>query len=345
MKELKKIGYRIFVLIILLVALNYVYHYFFMEADLQEHSNIIRNVRNAVNEEQEVIYFGESSNSNVNVNDTDRRHISSMIADYFPETKFGVIEQAAYHAEMYNVLMQHIPMDSEVKTIIVTMNLRSFNAGWIYSDLETSLQKSMVLLRDRPPLLNRFLLSFKGYEIKSIEERHQQIYQKWETDTLVFPYPFPFKTVRKWDKAVAWGRWKMIDNTWTKQKIELATHYIKAYAFQIDTLTNPRIADFDEIVNIAKKRNWNLVFNLLAENVDKANVLLGEDILFLLRSNRDLLVSRYQKNGVVVVDNLESVPDQSFSDQEWTTEHYDQRGRAIVAKNIVDSIMNHSFIK
>ncbi|MEZ5197695.1 MAG: hypothetical protein R2764_15290 [Bacteroidales bacterium] len=301
-------------LILLMIALNYVYQYFFLEADLQEHSNIIRNVRNAV-KGSDVIYFGESSNSNVNANDTDSRHISTMISDYFPEVHFGVIEQAAYHAEMYKVLMPHIPSNSNVKTIIVTMNLRSFNAGWIYSDLETSLQKSMVLLRDRPALLNRFLLSFKGYEIKSMEERHQQIYSKWERDSLRFPYPFEYKTVKEWDKAVAWGRWKMIDSTWSKKKIELATHYIKAYAFQIDTLTNPRIADFDEIVRIAEKRNWNLVFNLLAENVEKANILLGDDILFLLHSNRDLLVNRYQRKGAVVVDNLESVPDKSFSDR------------------------------
>lgn len=344
MDGIKKIGIKLIALLLVLIALNYVYQYFFMEADLQEHSNIIRNVRKAV-KESELIYFGESSNSNVNVNDTDRRHISAMIADHFPETKFGVIEQAAYHAEMYKVLLPHIPRDSDVKTLIVTMNLRSFNAGWIYSDLETSLQKSMVLLRERPALLNRFLLSFKGYEIKSVKERHQQIYNKWETDTLHFPYPFEYKTVKEWDKAVAWGRWKMIDTTWTKKRIELATHYIKAYAFQIDTLKNPRIADFDEIVNIARKQKWNLVFNLLAENVEKANDLLGEDILFLIKSNRDLLVDRYHRNGVVVVDNLESVPDHSFSDQEWTTEHYDQFGRSIVARNIVDSLQNRSFIK
>lgn len=337
MKEVQKIGIKLLAMIFVLIVLNYVYQYTFLEADLQEHSDIISNVRNAV-KGTKIIYFGESSNSSVNPNDTDKRSISSMISEYFPELKFGVIERGAYHAEMYKILMHKIPKNSEVKTLIVTLNLRSFNAGWIYSNLETSLQKSMVLLQDRPAFLNRFLLSFKGYEIKSDEERYKQVYHKWKLDTLHFNTPFEYKTVTEWDRATAWGEWKMIDSTWTKKKIELATHYIKAYAFQIDTLTNPRIVDFDEIVNIAQKRNWNLVFNLLAENVEKANELLGEEILFLMKANRDLLVQRYQDKGVIVVDNLEAVPDLSFTDQDWTTEHYDEKGRHIVAKNVADSL-------
>ena len=45
---------------------------------------------------------------------------------------------------------------------------------------------------------------------------------------------------------------KNSDGTINRQLTELACHYIKTYAFQIDTQRNPRIKDFDKIVCVAK---------------------------------------------------------------------------------------------
>jgi hypothetical protein len=118
----------------------------------------------------------------------------------------------------------------------------------------------------------------------------------------------------------------------------LADHYIKSYAFQIDADKNPRIADFDKIVKVAKKKDLNLVFNLLAENTEYADSLVGKNLLWLMKSNRDLLVERYSKQGVIVVDNLEIVPGWDYTDQHWTTEHYGQYGRQLIAKNVADSL-------
>ena len=76
----------------------------------------------------------------------------------------------------------------------------------------------------------------------------------------------------------------------------------------------------------------------MAENIEKANDLVGEDLVFLMKRNRDFLVNRYHKDQVIVVDNLEDVPDMQFIDQDWTTEHYAELGRKIVAKNLADSL-------
>ena len=57
----------------------------------------------------------------------------------------------------------------------------------------------------------------------------------------------------------------------------------------------------------------------MAENIQKADSLVGDDLVFLDAKNRDKLIERYQKNGVLVVDNLEAVEDEQFIDQNWTT--------------------------
>jgi hypothetical protein len=320
------------------VAFNYIYKYFFYEGDLQKHSEIINTVRQVYNDKSEIVYVSESSDFTYRGEDIDKRAISDFISDYYRSKKFGFIRKEATHAGIYYELLRNIPEDAAVKTVIVTLNLRSFDANWIYSNLETPLQKSIVLIKDYPPLVNRLLLSFRGYDIKKDAEREKQIKHKWKKDILVFPFPFEYENVIAWDKALVNTGVKNPDGSKNFALTDLACHYIKTYAFQIDTLTNPRIKDFDKIVALAKERNWNLVFNLMAENMETADSLVGKELIYLIRQNRDLLVNRYRRNGVLVVDNLECVHNNEFIDQNWTTEHYTENGRKIIAKNVAECL-------
>lgn len=320
-------------LFILVTILNFIYKIWFYEADLREHSSVIEKIRELPGD-ADIIYLGESSNTNSRKTDTDRRSISAFTGDYFPELKTCDITHNASHAGIYKVLLENIPKENQAETIIVTLNLRSFNAQWIYSDLETPLQKSMVLIKKYPPLVNRMLLSFKAYDIKSNEERTEQFKKKWEKDILHFPYTCQFRNVIQWDKWMAVNG--VMDSIGNKDVAltNLACHYVKAYAFQIDTTKNPRIKDFNKIIRLAEKRGWNLVFNLMAENTEQAAKLVGKDLVFLMEENRNLLVNYFEARGVSVVDNLNAVPDEQFTDRTWTTEHYGEEGRRIIALNL-----------
>jgi len=340
MKEKKwtDIALRLFTLLVLLAGMNLLYKRLFFEKDLQEYSPIINLVRD-MPLDAEIIYLGESSNNTAREDDLDKRKISDFIGDYYPDLSLYALTKPAAHAGVFKVLLQHMPEESKVETVIVTLTLRSFNAQWIHSPLETSLQKSLVLLKPHPPLVNRFLLSFKAYDIKTKEEREQEFIRQWKRDKLQFPYAFPHENVRKWDRWMSDTGIRDESGEIDRPQTELACHYIKAYGFQIDTLTNPRIADFDDIVELARKRGWRLVFNLMAENTEKAEQLVGDDLIFLMDENRDLLLNYYRSKGVVVVDNLSAVEDQQFIDQTWTTEHYGEKGRKTIARNVAAALL------
>jgi hypothetical protein len=337
----KSIAYKLLLktilLVFLLLVLNFIYTTFFFEKDLQKYSDVINLVR-AVPDDADIIYIGESSNNTFRANDIDKRPISGFVADFFPDLNVYDITKAASHAGIYKTLLSNIPETSKVKTIIVTLNLRSFNAQWIYSKLETSLQKSMILLQDYPPLVRRFLLSFKAYDIKTDKERELQFKQKWQEDILYFPYNFPFNNVVEWNYWIAHTGIKDSLGNFDKTKTELAAHYIKAYAFQIDTVNNPRFEDFDKIIQLAEKRGWNVVFNLLAENTQKAKELVGNDLVFLMEENRKILMDYFSYRNCIVADNFYTVEDEEFVDQHWTTEHYAEKGRKAVAANVADSL-------
>ncbi|MEN8228343.1 MAG: DUF4843 domain-containing protein [Bacteroidota bacterium] len=334
---IKKIAIRIIILVIILISINYIYKYSFLEQDIQRHSAVINLVR-AVPNEIDIIYLAESSNMAIRGNDIDKRPISAFVADHFPTLKVIDITKPASHAGIYKVLLENIPDSSNVKTVIVTLNLRSFNAQWIYSELETPLRKSMVLLKSYPPIINRFLLSFKAYDIKTDKEREQQFKRKWKKDKFNLPFEFQFENVIEWDQYMWKSGIKNPDGTKNQQLTELACHYIKAYAFQIDTLSNPRIEDFNAIVKLAEARGWNLLFNLLPENSEKAEQLVGEELLYLMNENSELLQQYYQSRGVKVVNGLHEVEDEQFIDQDWTTEHYAEKGRKIVAQHVAEAV-------
>ena len=325
----------------LLVAMNWVYSKWFFEKDLLEHSDIIELPRQVVADSCQVVYLGESSNNTYGYAESDHRKISAMVSAYFPKVRVGDMTKSASHAQTYYNMLKQVPKDAPVETVIVTMNLRSFDAGWIYSRLETALRKQIVLLQDYPPLMNRFLLAFKAYPIRSEEEWDAIARKHWKKDPLDFPYDFEWNNTHQWDSAMAWGGWQDFDGQRDQQLTELACHYIKSYAFQIRD-DNPRIKDFDAIVDLCRERGWHLVFNLMAENVDKANELVGKDLLFLMKQNRDYLMQRYDtQEDVTVVNNLDLVRDVNFIDQDWTTEHYYGEGRHIIAHQVAQALRQY----
>jgi hypothetical protein len=327
---------KIALLLLLLPLFNSIYKQYYWKAELAQDADVLLDLIQ-LQDSCEVLYFGESSNFSYNAEKdslTDR--ISDFISYYYSDLRFGTLNSSAYHAGIYLPLIKQISATSKVKTIIVTMNLRTFDQAAIHADLESALQKKAVMYASRPPLLNRVLVSLNYYDDTPAAERDRSMWYQWTFDTLKSnQVEFPYPTIKSWCAVV---KFPLPDGTEDMKKRELADHYIKAYAFQIDTLTNPRIKDFDAIMEVAKKKNLNVVFNLLAENTQYADSLVGNNLVWLMLQNRDLLVKRYTQKGAVMVDNLEAVPGWDYTDQHWTTEHYGQYGRQLVAKNVADSL-------
>ena len=335
---MKKFLIRILMAAALLFVLNWIYTKWFFKKDVAEHSDILELVWQVTEDSCRIVYVGESSNVTCGVQENSKRKISAYLGDYFPHVKTGDMTKEASHAQTYYYLLKNIPKKSTVETVVVTMNLRSFDARWIYSNLETPLRKQLVLMEDYPPFMNRLLLALKAYPIRSEEELDSLTRQHWREDPIEFPYEFEWDNVYQWDSATAWRGLNNYEGQNDPKWTELACHYIKSYGFQIRD-DNPRLKDFDDIVALSRKRGWHLVFNLMAENVDKANAYVGKDLMYLMKQNHDYLLSRYGNlDGVTVVDNFNLVRDVNFIDQDWTTEHYYEEGRRIIASNVAEAI-------
>lgn len=332
-----KIIIRILLLLAIIALLNLVYTATFYPKDLKENCEQVLEIRES-QAQTDIYYFAESSNFSSRENDSIKNSISEITNLFFPALKITAINKPATHAGIFKDWLRQIdPKEKKPGAIVITLNLRSFDATWIHSKLETQLQESMMLAKPYPNIINRFLLSLQAFDNKTEQQREKEMISDWTLTRLKFPFPFKYQTVKQWDEGMAQGSYLKPDGSWDKEKIELACHYVKAYAFNIAE-NNPRIHDFDAIAAWCRQRQIPLYLNLMAENVQYADSLVGKELVFLMRQNRDYLVKRYQQGNCKVVDNLEAVNGKEFTDQTWTTEHYGYKGRMIVAKNLSDSL-------
>lgn len=330
----KRILYKAFWFCVILVAVNIIYSYTLCSADFIKYSPILHQCRNMVSG-TDVVYLGESSDMTVANTDSTPKKISQLIAFYKPDIKLIAIDTFAVHAGIYKEWLKQFNKANKPQAIIVTMNLRSFGAGWIYSNLETNLQKSVRMGLTPFCALNRFLLSLRLSGDKTRIQQEKAVKNSWRKNTLVGSPILRYKNTKQWDDIMA-KRLELQEckNKTDSAKILLACHYIKAFAFNIKE-KNPRLKDFDEIVKWGAENNVKIYFNLLPENIKQAEFLVGKELVYLMRQNRDFLMKRYHTKGAFVIDNLEMLKGEYFMDKNWTTEHYIDKGRIKIAQNIV----------
>lgn len=330
---------RILVLMVTVCVSSMVYKKVYMEPELKEQGPLKFNLLE-FQWHNDVLYFGESSNIWTDPADTDKRNISDMINDSLTGMRLSGIQHSAYHAGMFLPVIASVDPRSRVKHLVVTMNLRSFDQAWIYSGLEGNLRRTACFYQLTDPMYNRLCATLGFYEHKDPEKQNAAMLKAFKEDTIKVPFKLKWLTIDQWKDNIVYH---LSDGKTDEEKQALAHHYVKAYAFSIDTLNNPRIHDFDRIVNECQTKGIKLYFNILSENTRYADSLVGPELTRLMRYNRDLLVRRYAAKGAIVIDNLETVDAMDFSEKNWTTEHYNQRGRARVAAKVRKAIEKNRF--
>ena len=333
----QKVGIRIGLLVLIVAASNLVYTLFLFPNDFKEYSPELQAIKQSI-DSTDVYYFGESSNTSFVYQDSSYNSISKLCSQFFPNLYFRNVNKEATHAGIYARWLKMFDENKRYpKALIITLNLRSFNAAWIHSSIENSLQEALVFSNSSPALVNRFFLSLQAFSHKTDEEADALTKKDWREQDLRFPYETKYSTVKHWDDLMADGGHLNADGTWNGKKIELACHYIKAYALALDS-ENVRVQDFDQIYKWCGNHGVKLYLNLMAENVQYADSLVGKDLVFLMRRNHDFLVNRYNRAHCRVADNFDKVEGKLFIDQNWTTEHYLLKGRMVIAKNLAEEI-------
>lgn len=337
MKVIKKIALKGLLLAAAFVAMNYAYKFTLWKADLKEYSGITQKIENVL--DADILYLGDCSDSYFGKDKEGEKGISQLLDSLLPDKKVATISETGFHAGMYYSILNQVPENSKINTVIVTMNLRSFSAQTINSYINNSINQRMIMLdNDYPALLNRFFLIAKKAKNYSGEEYITMKTRKWKEDKITLNNTPKYKTLYDWKCAYKNGAYINFDENWITSMKEKGAAHIANYAFQIDAATNPRINDFDKIVVLANKRKWKLIFHLLPENMAESKALVGEDLIALINYNRQLLKQRYTGSEANIIDNMDLLNTVDFM-EELPNSHYHYGGRRLMAKKIVEYLI------
>ncbi|MFY0674906.1 MAG: hypothetical protein JXQ87_16015 [Bacteroidia bacterium] len=336
--KIKHITIRILAVLLVFALANFIYSKTLWFSDVDQYSDTLENLW-PHQDISDIIYFGESSNFYQEHPDTPKVRISDHLNRMIPELVIEEVDNAGLWASNYLHIMRHIPKDSKVKAIVVTMNLRSFGPTWQYDKNSNYLKQADELIKPRPKLLNRFMIALKAFDYIEPKQLVEKKNEAWEQN-LHFEFDLKYKSLFEWNKAMANGGHLRPDGGWDMERINLSCHYIKNFAFKIDVEHNPRIHDFDKIVAYAKERGWKLYFHLLSDNLEEADELVGNGLTNIMYCNFELLVKRYHKpeNDVEVINNAATVPNSEFRDRSFPTEHYSNDGKRLCAKTLAQKI-------
>ncbi len=335
---------KILAYILVFIAIIFVANYSYVKLGLYDadiikcNAELIYKLDSSLNTHN-IMYFGESSNFTFSEKDSSKRSISELIEQNNPNYKILTISKGAIHAGTFKLFIKRINTTSSIKTVILTVNLRSFGINWIESDLETNLSRANILYSTLPPIVKKCFLSFKAYDNQELFKRKETIKWHYKHDKFKLPV-LKYENVRDWDKDLFNKGVLNANGIKDEERTNIACHFIKNYAFTINE-NNPRIKDLDEIITYCATNKITLIFNILPENYERASQLCGKDLEVLMRDNITFIKKRYESK-TLLINNFDLLKDSCFIDRNWPTEHYIYFGRKAVSDKINEQLKKQS---
>lgn len=328
----------------------------------------------------DVVYLGESSNTSFNPwTDTFGYSVSEFLQMYLPQNRVRGVSHDGYHVGLFSQMLGLMPAhwaDSSRKTVVITVNMRSFGPSAMFNGNEASNQQEAIFYSHRMALLNRVFVSLHHYDSRDAREMERAKTQWFRTKDLRLNGGagnhygnthgdgrmvskgeefFYHNTVKWWLRDLQRQFAPVSGDADLARVMPMAEAYLKEFAFLLDE-ENPRVQALDAIVEKCQREQVNVVFVLLMPNYDHANRLFGEELTQLMDYNMDFLRKRFAgwekeyKQGdfkVGYVDVPRAYGDwaggQHYTDQWYPTEHVDAHIRQFIAKKTADKILEFQY--
>ena len=267
----------------------------------------------------DVVYLGESSNTSFNPwTDTFGYSVSEFLQMYLPQNRVRGVSHDGYHvglfSQMLGLMPTHWSLQVPKKTLVITVNMRSFGPSAMFNGNEASNQQEAIFYQDRWALLSRMYVSLHHYDNRDAREMERAKTQWFRTrdlrlnggagyhygvthgDGRMVPKGEEFfyhNTVKWWLRDLQRQFAPVSGDADLARVMPMAEAYLKEFAFLLDD-QNPRVQALDAIVEKCKREQVNVVFVLLMPNFDHANRLFGKELVDLMNYNMDFLRKRFE---------------------------------------------------
>ena len=326
MKATRYIAIRLVFAGLVFLVSAWIYQQWFYRSDLESEGWMRLKLERLKVHQNDILFLGASPNRATLPEEPDQRSITDMMMDEEPDLPIVCFDTGAVHAGIFLDVLKWIELGNLPRTLICELNLRSFSAEWIHSDLENSLQRNMVYTNRSIPLWNRIRVSLKNYPWISPGERRHRINNHFRFDRL--PFGNDRRTVFHWFRKLEEQQ---------QGPPGIAGEYVKKFGFVLHE-KNERIRQYDELVEFCRAHHIRLIFVLFSENVEEAEKTVGKDLRQLMESNVACLMKRYDHGSSEVVNCFSLLPDNYWFERTFITEHYTAPGRQAIAAAVLKQL-------
>ncbi len=286
-------------------------------------------LRKSIQNNTQIIYFGDSTMRWTGLNDTDTRPIGDMLRNILENGSLSVISNNAYHLGIYEEFSKYI-CESEKKPqlVIFPINLRSFSPEW-----------------DTRPQYQ-----FKD-EIKQIKSKDNVLENFWNRFSRVFGGQAEGEDEIKWKNQIVYyntipvGRvidfnFKMTEKDPDLQD-KIRKKFIYHYLYTINS-THRKLLSLGNTIKNYKNCGVNLLVYITPIDYQSGTEKLP-DFKDIVSRNIEAIVQMY-KNELEIKDLSFSLSREHFTYALNPNEHMDDFGRRYVAVELSDEIKTHSLI-
>jgi len=312
-----------------LMALNFIYTEFQLPSDVSEFANEYDQML-AETENANLVYFGDCSDAYRSEGMELQPGIGDLMDENFGDLNVANLSANGFHPGTYLKLIKMIEhqQNDNIKTLVVTMNLRAFSTKIIHDfTYDPIINRQLQLVEPRvPALVNRAWITYHRNPANYRARMENLIEEGWKKDSLPEGYEYP--TLFDW-----YHSYDSDPENWTIEN-DYAQTYLYDFGFLIND-RNERVQDFDEIVKLCERNNWKLYFHIVPIDFKSATNNVGAKLTRLISLNKKYLVNRYKN----VIDNSGLLESEDFIG-DYAGSHYTLGAREQMAEKIGKVILN-----
>lgn len=271
----------------------------------------------------DIVYFGDSTITNVADSDQNKQYISAMLQDKQPDLSIARVSHSAYHMDIYLEYARYIAAKENLpETVIIPINLRSFSLEWDVRP-EYQFEKELTYLRNNNSI---FVRSF--YKPLSIFRFYKPEITRQEYESLpVYHGSDLVGSVEDFEK--------IFSEDPTSENVINSLVYFYLYELKDD---HRKLQSMVKLAEIYRAQGINVIFYITPIDYQVGNYYLGEKFTEQVAKNVAVITETLQREDVILLDFSFSLTSDFFNWAKYPNEHLNEDGRNFIAQNLSDKL-------
>ena len=277
----------------------------------------------AQKEKVDIVYFGDSSDTNYSNEDLDKRSISQMLKETLTNYSMVSISHPAYEADIflefckYMVKQKYYP-----KVVIIPINMRSFspswdrNPGWQFEKEKTILENKLLFM---------FFKTIEAFDKNN--KRFNEITQSEFENTEVFSGEKAVGIVKDFEKHEF--------RHYSEENMKNSILYFYMFSLKND---HRKLKSLAEMAKILLENNIRPVFYITPIDYETGERYFPGEFSERLKNNVETIKSVLEENNFGVLDLSMDLKTNFFAWERYPNEHLNEKGRKYVTERIEEMI-------